>query len=250
METVFNDPETLIPVVCDKSNTTWAFRVGYEGQSYDDSDPSHFAQMTVPFGDSVACCLLIAVKSLVENNFEGMSLDERFAANYRKLHTGFLSIGTNSPKPYSTLRSLQTMIANGTLKVNMMAFDCHVFRHPDRWFLTEERAIVLAETDRALAEKLLAFVLDKVKIWHEGNPGSMREKDGSREAWKILMKTLGPFSQKLRSVELSCGDDMKISEDEDGILFELWALACPRLGDIVENVKQWIRTGSPTPDSD
>ena len=246
---VFNDPEGLIPVVCDKSNSTWAFRVGYEGQPLDDSDRSHFAQMTVPYGDSVACCLLVAIKSFVEDNFEGMSLDERFAANYRKLRTGFLSKGTNSPKPYSNLRRLQTMIAEKKLTVNMAAFDCHLFCHPERWFLTEERAIVLAETDDLLAENLISFVLQEVKRWHEGNPDSMREKDGAREDWNKLIKTLGPFGQKLKSVELSRGDDNKISEDEDGILFELWALACPVLGDIVEHVQRWISTGSPSPHS-
>jgi len=72
-----------------------------------------------------------------------------------------------------------------------------------------------------LAEKLIAFVLGKVKTWREENPGSTREKDVAREAWTVIIKTLGPLGQKLRSVALSCGDDATISEDENGVLFEL-----------------------------
>ena len=37
---VFNNPAGLVPLVCDKSNSSWAFCVGYEGQSYEDSDRS------------------------------------------------------------------------------------------------------------------------------------------------------------------------------------------------------------------
>lgn len=91
----FKDPSTLIPVVCDRVNSTWAFRVGYEDQPDDDSDEDPFARMTGPIGDSVACCLLLAIQSLVEDNFEGYSLDDRFKGAYKTLRTGFLPPGTN-----------------------------------------------------------------------------------------------------------------------------------------------------------
>ena len=67
----------------------------------------------------------------------------------------------------------------------------------------------------------MAFVVAQVKTWHEGHPNAMSEKDGAREAWKNLIKTMGSFAQQLKSIELSRGDHMKISETYDGILFEL-----------------------------
>ncbi|KAL3939444.1 MAG: hypothetical protein SGARI_001369 [Bacillariaceae sp.] len=218
----FRDPGRLVPVVCDKCTGTWAFRVGYDGQPPDDSDESHLTQMTAPYGDSVACSMLLAIKSFVDDNFEGDSLDNRFAAAYRKL----------------------PMIASGELSVNMAAFNCHLFRKHDLWFVTAERATVLAKSDDKLAKKLIAFVVEQVMTWHGANPGSMTEKVGSRKAWEVLMKTLGPFRELLRSIELSRGKDMKISENEDGLQFEIWAMGCPELTKIVQRVHVWISTGS------
>ena len=85
-----------------------------------------------------------------------------------------------------------------------------------------------------------------MKDWHEQHPDSMEEKNGSREAWKTLMKTLGPFRHKCASIELSQDTATStVSKDEDGILFELWALACPDFAEIVQRVRVWISTGSP-----
>lgn len=238
-------PERLVPVVCDKCTGTWAFRVGYDGQPSDDSDESHLTQMTVPYGDSLACSMLLAIKSFFDDSFEGGSLDNRFASAYRKLRTGFVPRGTNTPKPYSNLGSLQAMIARGELSVNMVALNCRLFRKHDLWFVSAERVTVLAKTDGKLAEKLIAFVVEPVKIWHEVNPDSMEEKDGSRKAWEVLMKTLGPFRALLKSIELSRGKDMKISENEDGLQFEIWAIGCSELNLIVQRVHVWISTGCP-----
>lgn len=199
----FKNPERLVPVVCDKCTATWAFRVGYDGQPPDDSDESHLTQMTAPYGDSVACSMLLAIKSFVNENFEGFSLDSRFAATYRRLRTGFLPLGTNTPQPYSNMGPPQGMIVSGELSVNMAAFNCHLFQKHDLWFATAERATVLAKSDEKLAKELMAFVVEQVKTWHEANPESMTEKEGSRKAWEVLRKTLGPFRTLLKSVELS-----------------------------------------------
>ena len=71
--------------------------MGYNAQPPDDSDESHLTQMTVPYGDSVACSMLLTIESFVDDKVEGDTLDNRFAATYRNLRTGFLPRGTNTP---------------------------------------------------------------------------------------------------------------------------------------------------------
>jgi hypothetical protein len=242
----FNDhPNPLVPVVCDRVNSTWAFRVGYDEQPDDDSDTSHFPKMTAPFGDSVAACLLLAMKSFVEDEFSEPTLNHRFSMAYKALKKGFLAAGTNTPKPYSDLDTLQEMLISGALTLNMNAFNCKMFQKSSKWYLTNERATELAETDEKLANELMDFVVECVKAWHTNNPDSMGEKIGSRDVWVKLFKTFGPFGQQLKSVELNRGEGNAIVTAEDGVVLELWAIACPNLIEVLSRVHQWISTGSP-----
>ena len=69
-----------IPVVCDVNDSTWAFRIGFHDQDENDDDESRFAFMSIPIGDSVACCLLAAVKLfLLDSKQEKGSLRDLFS---------------------------------------------------------------------------------------------------------------------------------------------------------------------------
>ena len=136
---VFLDSAAIVRVVCDRSNSTWAFRVGFPDQPVNDCDDSNFTKMSGPVGDAVACSLLVAVRSFVEANFQGKSLDELFSEKYLTLRTGFLSRGANTPKPFSNLVLLEQLISEGSLTVNPDTFDCDLFRNSDKWFLTDAK---------------------------------------------------------------------------------------------------------------
>lgn len=239
-----NPTNPIVPLVCDKSNSTWAFRVGYEGQPDDDCNENYIG-MTAPFGGAVSFCLLLALKTFVDDGYAEPSLNLRFEKAYKALKTGFLRPGTNSPKPYADLDGLQEFFVNNKLSLNMEVFDCQTFQLSHKWYLTQERAIELGEADAELAEALMAYVIKEVQTWHNNNPDSMSEKPNSRLAWGELVKTFGPFDQRLKSVEMNLGDDNTVITMEDGVLFELWAIACPELDELLSRVHAWKSSGSP-----
>jgi len=244
VENVFSDPSSLTNAVCDKIYCTWSFRVGSQHHPMNSSDESLIIDMTVPHCNLVACSMLVAIKSFVEDQCQAASMNERFVAQYLKLRTCFLKDCYNLPKPHSNLEPLQALIANGTIAVSMEAFDCHVFRNSDRWFLFEERFIVLSEADEALAVRVTDFVLEQLKDWHEAHPDdSMEERDGTRHVWKKLCQMLGPCQWHLRRTELVCNDSYTISQDDGSIPLELWAIACLLLHKIVYRIQLWILDG-------
>ena len=63
------------------------------------------------------------------------------------LRKGYLDDGTSTPKGYSNLAPLQTLINNGSLKVEQTAFDCELFRRNKKWFLAPGRDVGLNGTD-------------------------------------------------------------------------------------------------------
>lgn len=250
---VFKNPTELVPMACDKTPATWAFRVGFSGQSPDDSNDDNWSKMSAPIGDAVVCSVLYAVKVFVEGEKSG-SVDDFFQQAYGSLRTGYLAEGTPTPKSYSSLGHLQSLIAEGAIRVNRSAFDCELFRRFGLWFLTMERALKLAKGDEELGKCLITFVIDKVRKWHEENPASMDEIEESREAWSRLMGILGPFRERLRLVELcentNDSSHVTVKVTDDGILFESWAISCADFKETVSGVRNWMLTGSPFVDAD
>lgn len=208
--------------------------------------------MSAHFGDAVSCSVLYAVKLWVDGGSTG-TLDPFFQQVYSMLRTSHLEPGTNTPRGYSDLTPLQTLIESGSLQVTQTAFDCELFRRVGKWFLTHERDAQLSDADADLAQCLLTFVVNKVSTWHTHNPSSLHEIEESRNAWLQLLQIMGPFRYKLQSVELieeTNGSDVIVKIAEDGLLFELWAVSCPVLSTTVIGVRNCIATGNPRLNAD
>lgn len=252
---VFRNPQELhTPIVCDKSPSTWAFRVGYEGQAHDDGDTNHWIHMSAPVGDAVTSCVIMAIKSLAESNFEGPSLDELFVSHYSLLRTGYLAFGSYTPKGFADLRLLQVLIKKSIIKMDLSKCECEFFRRYDKWFLTHERATVLGDADGDLAKVIIDHVVRFVKEWHEGHPDSLQNiSEKSTYSWNILLKTLGRrFRGQLKSFELDYADDTnrKLVVSDDGILFEAFALSCGEMDACVQQVNRYLETGRFDSESD
>ena len=245
---VFRNPQEIhTPVVCDKSPSTWAFRVGYEDQAQDDNDTDHWIQMSVPIGDAVTSCVILAIKSLAESHFQGPALDKLFVSHYSSLRTGYLAAGSYSPKGFADLRLLEALLKKNTIKMDLRKCDCKLFRRHDKWFLTHERITVLGDSDGELAKVIINHVVRSVKEWHEGHPDSLQNNsEKSSYAWNMLLKILGPqFRGQLKSVELDYADDshQALVVSDDGILFEAFALTCGDMDACVQQVNTYIETG-------
>jgi hypothetical protein len=95
--------EPTVPVVCDKNDATWAFRVGYDGQHAKPLSEADNSRMSKPIGDSIAASLLYAVKSFIETDKKG-DLDALFCQTYGSISTTLPSEGAETPlKPHSSL---------------------------------------------------------------------------------------------------------------------------------------------------
>lgn len=72
--------------------------------------------MSAPFGDSVTCCILAAIKSLAAGSLDdGINLDDLFYAKYTALKTPFLPVETQVLRPFSELGGLQRLISSKVL---------------------------------------------------------------------------------------------------------------------------------------
>lgn len=221
---VFKDPTLLVPVACDKTPSTWGFRVGFQDQDENDSAKSSWSRMSVAFGDAVSCSVIYAAKLWVDRGSTG-TMDDYFQQVYNMLRKGYLISGTNTPRGgYSTLTPLQTLIENGSLRVNQAAFDCLLFQRVGKWFLAHERNVRLNDSDADLAHCLEMYVVNEVSTWHQQHPDSMDEFDESRKAWSQLLQILGPFRHQLQSIELveqATSSEVVVKTTDDGLLFEL-----------------------------
>lgn len=244
---VFRNPDAInIPLACDRSPSTWAFRIGYEEQPGDDNDTDHWIRMSPPIGDAVTSCVLLAIKSLCESNFQGPTLGKLFVSHYSSLRTGYLAAGICTPKGFADLRLLETLIRENTIKIDLSKYDCEFFQRQGKWFLTHERVTVLGDSDGELANVIIDHVVRFVKQWHEEHPDSLRNvNEQSRYAWNTLLKTLGQCRHQLKSLELDYTDDsrQKLVLSDEGILFEAFAISCCEMGTCVQQVLTYIETG-------
>lgn len=182
-----------IPIACDQNEAVWAFRIGYNGQHTLHAQDS-FRGMSAPFGYSVTCCILAAIKSFMANSLDdSITLDDLFYAKYSALRTSFLPVETRVLRPFSDLGGLQRLISSEVLQVNLQAYDCEFFRRENEWFLTTERALALSHDQDKLASGIIDFVADQVKSWHELHPDSLEVLNESEEARKRLEAFWGPF---------------------------------------------------------
>jgi hypothetical protein len=238
------DIATTIPIACDQNEAVWAFRVGYNGQHTSHAQDS-FRGMSAPFGDSVTCCILAAIKSFMANSLDdSITLDDLFSAKYSALRTSFLPVETRVLRPFSDLGGLQRLISSEVLQLNLQAYECELFRRENEWFLTTERALALSPDQDKLASCIIDFVADQVKSWHELYPDSLEVLNESEDAWKRLKNSLGPFSHQLKLVAFEFDEDSKtLYRAPGGIPLEEWAFSCGGLPKCVERVWRIIETG-------
>ena len=239
------DIPTFIPIACDQNEAVWAFRVGYNGQHTSNAQDS-FRGMSAPFGDSVTCCILSAIKSFMTNSLDdSITLDDIFSAKYSSLRTSFLPVETRVLRPFSDLSCLQRLISSGVLQVNLHAYDCEFFHRENEWFLTTERALALSPDQDKLASYIIDFVADQVKSWHELYPDSLEVLNESEEAWTRLEASLGPFSYQLKLIAFEFDEDSKtLYRAPGGIPLDEWAFSCGGLPKCVERVWKIIETGA------
>jgi hypothetical protein len=232
-----------VPAVCDKNDATWAFRVGYDGQHANPISEADNSRMSKPIGDSIAASLLYAVKSFIETDKQG-DLDALFCQTYGSMSTTRLSEGAGTPlKPHSFLSILQSLIAKNILHVNMSAFESLFFKLNAEWFLTMESFFSLTEQDDQVAEEIINFVVGSVIDWHKKNP-DIEDADCQKQ-WDALLKSMGPFRHKCKSIQIVYTDDGQILRTkEGGLSMEAWAVSCGGLGGILLQVQRKIATGS------
>jgi len=201
--------------------------------------------MSAPFGDSVTCCILAAIRSLAAGSLDdGINLDDLFYAKYSALKTPFLPVETQVLRPFSELGGLQRLISSKVLQVNLHVYDCELFRRENEWFLTTERALALAADQGRLASFIIDFVADQVKAWHEKFPDSLDVLKESEDAWEKLRASLGPFSHQLKMVAFEFDEGSNtLYRSPDGIPLEEWAFSCGGLPKCVERVGKIVETG-------
>jgi hypothetical protein len=237
--------ELSMPVACDQNEAAWAFRIGYKGQHSLQSQEDDFRGMSAPFGDSVTCCILAAIKSFLTDSLDdGINLDDLFYAKYSALKTSFLPVETRVLRPFSDLGGLQRLVSSVVLQVNLQAYECEIFRRENEWFLTTGRALALSPDQGRLASYIIDFVADRVKSWHEKFPDSLEVLKDSEDSWKRLRVSLGPFSHQLKIVAFEFDEGSNtLYRSPDGILLEEWAFSCGGLPKCVELVGNIIETG-------
>lgn len=248
-----------IPVVCDVNDSTWAFRIGFHDQYENDDDESSFAFMSAPVGDSVACCLLAAVKLfLLDGEQEKGSLRENFFTIYDSLKSSFLGPDADTPRSYANdLSGLEDLIRSRVLPVKIEAFECEMFIRQNKWYLTMERPLALLKGDDDMANHVIDSLVNKVVRWHENrrqllpDVDTLKEAPKSQASWNELLYTIGPFRSRLRGIDLEFDEKSNtLVRSDDGIPFETWAVSCEALPDYVRHAKQWIATGESDPESE
>ena len=242
---VFDNNDT-VPVVCDKNEALWAFRVGFQGQN--ETEPSlenetDNLRMSRPVGDSVACSLLVAVKRFVDEG-GSHSLDETFQQVYKSLRTCLLR-HEHVLLPHSSLGRLEDLIRREIVHVKESAFHCPFFQNSSQWYLSMERALALTPEDGDSAAEIVRFVVDSVIQWFQKHPDDMGddERDFSAE-WQTLGISMGPFHRDLKQIRLSSDNNNHVVQSTDGVELEAWACACGALPIILAKVRRKIETGS------
>ncbi|CAB9510491.1 expressed unknown protein [Seminavis robusta] len=190
-----------IPVVCDANDSTWPFRIGFHNQDENDDDESSFAFMSIPIGDSAACCLLAAVKLfLLDGEQEKGSLREIFFTKYNSLKSSFLGPDVDTPRAYANdLSGLEDLIRSRVLPVKIAAFECEMFMRQNKWYLTMERPLALLKGDDVMANHVVDYVINKVVRWHENrlqllpDVDTLKEARKSQASWNEVLYTIGPF---------------------------------------------------------
>lgn len=220
--------ESKVPVICDKNDALWAFRVGYEGQHADlQEQKCSNGRMSKPIGDSIAASLLFSIKLLKESGGENTTLDEIFHRTYTSLKIDFLPEGVDRPNPHSSLGTLQSAIEDGIAPVNMKAFDCPFFRLQAEWFLTMERVLALTNEDDGVANEIITVVVDSIVAWYARHDEKSWYDDEFPTEWRKLVNLMGPFRGKLTSIKLVATDDGRIvGAKKEGLSLEAWGLSC------------------------
>ena len=242
--TVFEKNDT-VPVICDKNEALWAFRVGFQGQH--ETEPSleneiNNLRMSRPVGDSLACSLLVAAKRFVDED-GSQSLDEIFQQVYKSLRTCLLG-DTHSLLPHSSLGRLEDLIRREIVHVKKSAFDCPFFRNNSEWYLTMERALALTQEDGDPAAEIVRFVVDSLIQWFQKHPDDIGN-DGSdfSPEWQTLLNSMGPFRKDLKRIRLSSDNNDHVFQSKDGVELEAWACSCGALPLILAKVRRKIETG-------
>ena len=237
--------ELSFPVACDRNEAVWSFRIGYRGQHRLLDQKNDFRGMSAPFRDSVAYCILAAIKSMLEDSlYHDSNLDDLFCAKYKTLQTPFIPIPSQNLHPFSALSGLHQLISNKILNVNLQAYECELFQNNKEWFLTTERALALAPDEGMLASRIIDFLADQIKCWHEKFPNSVEVLKESEDAWERLRTCLGPFFYQLKLVAFELDEETnKLYRSPDGVPLEEWAYSCGGLPKCVERVEETIETG-------
>ena len=237
--------EIRVPVVCDKNDASWAFRVGYQGQHADSvgKKKSSNRRMSKPIGDSIAASLLFSIKLLIESDGSA-SLDELFHRTYTSLNTDLLSSESDRLNPHSSLGALEALVNNEVLPVNTQAFDSLFFRLQAEWFLTMERAVILTEEDGDIAAEIITFIVDSIVAWYSRHePESWSDGDFSTE-WEALVNLMGPFKAKLKSFKLAeSRNGVVVATDKGGLPLEAWGSSCGDLPRVFLKVQRKVLTG-------
>jgi hypothetical protein len=235
-----------VPVICDKNDALWAFRVGYQGQHADDSVEklSSNRRMSKPVGDSIAASLLFSIKLLNESD-STTSLDQFFYHTYTALNTELLSNDADHPNPHSSLGIMQSLVDTGVLPLNAEAFDSLFFRLQQDWFLTMERAVALTDEDSDVAAEIITFIVDSIVTWYSRHDAESWCDAEFPTEWETLLNMMGPFRSKLKSVKLAenrNGGGVVVTE-KGGLPLEAWGSSCGDLPGILSKVRRKVVTG-------
>lgn len=238
---LFRDAE--IPVVCDRNEYVWAFQIGSLGQHENPSSNGGLTGMSLAFGDSLICCVLLALKYFT--NDPTTNLDAYFDQEYNKMNMSLLEVSNHELLPFARLGKLQRLFESGVLSIDAAAIDnCEIFRRRQEWFLTTEKRLQLSESDQEFADLLIDQVVNKVLVWHNSNPDSIEKIDESEQAFKKILETLGVHRSRLVRVRLEWNEeDNTVMKDDEGTEFELWAVSCAITPDCLHDVRQAVRYG-------
>ena len=251
----FETDDLSVPVVCDKNPGTYAFRVGFDGQSASSNPEAGTGRMSRSVGDAVVVSLLLAIKQFVESGFTRV-LDELFCENCRLISPALIPHEMKEtgvpqeqiPKniegmsPYSNLTSLEASIRQGVVRINMDKFHCRFFALRAEWFLSTERVRALSPGDRDLAEAIVSFVVDSLKKFYHKSEET--EYHDSEVHWNTLIRRMGPFRGLLTAIRLEMDDCGNIIQSPKGLPLKAWASSCAEMERIDSAVAKKIMTGS------
>ena len=198
-----DDLTVHVPVVCDRSPSTYAFRVGYEGQRSSGDPEKGTNRMARAVGDSAVASLLCAMKEFSDDG-GARSLDESFASYfshispailpYEMLEARVLEADIPPVKPLvpcSRLNVLEDLLKTGIVSIDVRKFDCPFFALRYEWFLSTERVGVLSAGDNEAADEIVSFVVEEIQKAYHGKKEI--EYHFSQVHWNSsLVRRMGP----------------------------------------------------------